>query len=68
MVHCDIGLKVEGQLYDRVRLQGLSHQFDFLFLSLYLWSWTKSQTVLENPMTNSFAKSIKFLDWLFLVI
>ena len=68
MVHCDTGLKIEDQLYDHVRIQGLSHKFDLLFLSLYLWPWTKSQPVLENPMANTFAKSIKFLDWLFLVI
>ena len=27
-------------LYDKVRLQGSSHRFNFLFLSRHLWSWS----------------------------
>ena len=69
MIHCYIDLKVQGQYCItassfRVWVTVLV----FCFLSLYLWSWTELRPAFENPKTNIFDESIKFLDWLFLVV
>ena len=48
MVHCYMGLKVQGTTHNVARFQGPSHRPSFLFLSQHLSCWTESRSAFEN--------------------